>query len=974
MLHAAWKHAVIRILALALLVTGLPAGAVAHAASHTTTATDPAALVDGTIVYGVAGETAAEEGSIYAELPGQPRVELARGARPIVSDDGKWLAFKRGNPVDLNAAELWLLDLATGQEYDVTSSLDRPIWRVIGYSFSRDGKRLLFDYNNGLYTYDLVAPGGAPEWITAHGDLKAPAEAPDGVIWYSGDVGLFTVPGHQRQPETYNDAGFPRLSSTGRLVAFQSIRTPSGDNFGWDPWARGNIAIWDADAPGYPGRAKTTAVTNLRDNGNGVVGPVQWARDDSAVLAAAHVEGVGGLWQFAIGAGSELLPHRMPIATDAVTLGGQVGGFTPGPLPQDDMAGEWEPGDTVRVRILDNDLGAGSSTKGDWIVTVEGSGLEGDLQVTGIGAGTEVVYTISADDGGVVEIPYRVCVQGGFPACGTATVRIGVRHPSTALKLTVIGPTDGEVATRSQVEYDVEVTNLGGEAEHAGQRAVDVEFVLELPVAIGYGGVTGGSGQAFDACTVRKRDVSDGRGLRFKRDLVCRAKSLPVGGTIAATVTLIAPPVPMTEPISGYASAANAHSSIDWHSSLSVTGARGSPQVAIVSDLNPAAEGSDVTFTVTVAGLGADASTGAADVVPTGQVVLFIDGVLNDDVGDVSLADGSASIYFYADLAPGPHEVTARYLGDGSYLVADSPPLTQVIGSSGPDLAVTMTHSDPFTAGRTGTYTVTVANNGTADADAGAVLDLSFPPGISHLGQAISGDFTCVWKPIFTGNPRRAPRVHARRRAHRVRGRTDVHADPDRRHCTGRRRGCGQRPHLRRARRRSGQQRRLRPDASPPAGRCGWPRPRLRWTRLVASRAERSVRRSRGQRWRHRCPGADHDDAAGPRRQGCGTFLGCRATHRDWLDVREVPSWWTHRRHLRAPEWCAGGRQPAAARLPAQRAGDCRAGRRGAVLPGARRGRGHRRAPADVLAQGRCARQPASRHADHRFGSAEHGG
>lgn len=88
----------------------------------------------------------------------------------------------------------------------------------------------------------------------------------------------------------------------------------------------------------------------------------------------------------------------------------------------------------------------------------------------------------------------------------------------------------------------------------------------------------------------------------------------------------------------------------------------------LTSSENPAIPGQTVTFTATVAGIGATA-------IPTGTVIFFIDGVPTQPIG---LVNGEA-VFSISTLTIGAHTISAKYSGSLNYLPSQSKTLIQLI-------------------------------------------------------------------------------------------------------------------------------------------------------------------------------------------------------------------------------------------------------------------------------------------------------
>ncbi|WEK06206.1 MAG: putative Ig domain-containing protein [Candidatus Devosia phytovorans] len=95
----------------------------------------------------------------------------------------------------------------------------------------------------------------------------------------------------------------------------------------------------------------------------------------------------------------------------------------------------------------------------------------------------------------------------------------------------------------------------------------------------------------------------------------------------------------------------------------------GTASVTLSGPQGPVPFQTPLTYTATVA------ASPDGDTAPTGTVVFVVDGA---DAGSASLSNGSASLTL-DPLPAGPHQVSARYEGDGVYGTASSQPVSVVI-------------------------------------------------------------------------------------------------------------------------------------------------------------------------------------------------------------------------------------------------------------------------------------------------------
>ncbi|MBZ5521076.1 MAG: DUF11 domain-containing protein [Acidobacteriia bacterium] len=179
------------------------------------------------------------------------------------------------------------------------------------------------------------------------------------------------------------------------------------------------------------------------------------------------------------------------------------------------------------------------------------------------------------------------------------------------------------------------------------------------------------------------------------------------------------------------------------------------------------------TYTLTVSNTGGKATDGttvtATDTLPTGLTATAIAGTnwtctLNTLVctrSDVLAAGGSyepitLTVNVNAN-APGLVTNTATATGGGDSNLSSASDPTTVI-QTGPDLAITKTHSGLFIQGQSGTYTITVSNAGLSDTDGTLVtVTDSLPAGLTAATATgtgwsctIAASVTCTRTDVLT--------------------------------------------------------------------------------------------------------------------------------------------------------------------------------------------------------------------------------
>jgi hypothetical protein len=126
---------------------------------------------------------------------------------------------------------------------------------------------------------------------------------------------------------------------------------------------------------------------------------------------------------------------------------------------------------------------------------------------------------------------------------------------------------------------------------------------------------------------------------------------------------------------------------------------QGTSTITLASSNNPAATGSAITFTATVAGAG---------VVPTGTVT-FKDGATT--IGTGSLNGSGQAVLVTSALALGTHSITAGYGGDTNFTGSTSSALSQAVVATASATALTAA-PNPATAGTAVTFVAAVTGSG----------------------------------------------------------------------------------------------------------------------------------------------------------------------------------------------------------------------------------------------------------------------
>jgi hypothetical protein len=250
----------------------------------------------GTVFYG--RRSLNNLATIWAiNLDGSGDTYITTGARPRVSRGGQWLAFLReGNPF-INQGNLWVRNLASGQENRLFVSNPNPLANtntLICYDWDLTETNLVVDYDNLFWRLGL--DGSLHQFpISRSSNQGAPAVNPtDGRVafmsLYPGSASLYVTP--------------PDLSSAQLLLSY-----PFGPR--WPSWSPDDQCLAFADGLVSPlvdgGRnlwvaevtssnASLSQITAFTDNTSGFPHGAQWAPAGDALVGAASIYGTNGIW------------------------------------------------------------------------------------------------------------------------------------------------------------------------------------------------------------------------------------------------------------------------------------------------------------------------------------------------------------------------------------------------------------------------------------------------------------------------------------------------------------------------------------------------------------------------------------------------------------------------------------------------------------------------------------------------------
>ncbi|WP_211316905.1 beta strand repeat-containing protein, partial [Pararhodobacter aggregans] len=349
---------------------------------------------------------------------------------------------------------------------------------------------------------------------------------------------------------------------------------------------------------------------------------------------------------------------------------------------------------SVTLTVTDNNTLQDSLTL-PLIIAKAGTSLSLDSSVNPavLGSGVTFTATLAGGDGPTGEVSFF----DGATLLGTGTLTGGVATLTT-----------GALSTGTH-----EITaHYAGDANHAAATSPVLSQVIaplspELSLVSSVNPAVLGSGVTFTA-TLAGGDGPTGEVSFFDGATLLGTGTLTGGAATLTTGALSTGTHEITAHYAGDSNHAAATSPV-----LSQVIAPLSPELSLVSSVNPAVLGSGVTFTATLAG-----GDG-----PTGEVSFFDGATL---LGTGTLTGGAATLTTGA-LSTGTHEITAHYAGDANHAAATSPVLSQVIAPLSPELSL-VSSVNPAVLGSGVTFTATLAGGD------GPTGEVSFFDGATLLG------------------------------------------------------------------------------------------------------------------------------------------------------------------------------------------------------------------------------------------------
>lgn len=249
---------------------------------------------DGTIFYGRV--STAGNYTIWAiNLDGSSDTFVTKGARPRVSRDGRRLAFMRGGSPLVTQGNVYVRNLATGQETLLYSNTSY----TIGYDWDLTNTNLIFDWSCWLWTIALGSSSGtilplpspdcfddAPVVNPVNGSLAFqnldPNAALDGL--YVTSTNRTTK---QRLSLNVPGASWPAWAPDGQWLAFVDGNS-SNSAFSADSGTN----LWVVRGDG----TELSQISGFGDGTNHFPHGAIWSPDDSTLVAAGTIFGTNGLW------------------------------------------------------------------------------------------------------------------------------------------------------------------------------------------------------------------------------------------------------------------------------------------------------------------------------------------------------------------------------------------------------------------------------------------------------------------------------------------------------------------------------------------------------------------------------------------------------------------------------------------------------------------------------------------------------
>jgi hypothetical protein len=294
-------------------------------------------LTPGEIIYSRAAtvEGDCSSGAIWAAgQDGSNDRFITQGHHPRISPDGRYLMFKRFNggslcsPFNLTP-QWWIRDLGRRSETQIAQNLQPSSGHFFSPETNRDGRQIIFsdgagicgmsrDGSNKLCSYipnlDPIRGAGHPvvrgtDYVLLVQNFMDNA---DGGLY---TLDYYTLQNRQKIPNTVGRDLNPSWSNEGTKIAFATYPTTRAE-----PYFFTNVFKINED-----GSNRTQLTSLTPPNGEGFSYSLVWTKDNSAVINAAKLNGVAGIYKIATDGSGAI--SQIPITPGAAPE--WVGGIAP---------------------------------------------------------------------------------------------------------------------------------------------------------------------------------------------------------------------------------------------------------------------------------------------------------------------------------------------------------------------------------------------------------------------------------------------------------------------------------------------------------------------------------------------------------------------------------------------------------------------------------------------------------------------
>ncbi len=215
-----------------------------------------------------------------AALDGSFDAPLITGEQPRVSPNGRYLAFHKDNP-EFDQGNVYVLDLQTGNIRLLFANNNY----VVGYGWTPDSARLVFDYSCDIQVINLDGSNN-------HGLLNSSC--------YDDAPAVNPLDGRVAFQNTQAGGGIGLANSDGTGGTFITNTVP-GDV--WPAWSADGLWISFQDGTNYfkihPDGSGLARLTSVPAAGDGFNGPGAWTPDGTHLVAAGKYNGVNALYLIA---------------------------------------------------------------------------------------------------------------------------------------------------------------------------------------------------------------------------------------------------------------------------------------------------------------------------------------------------------------------------------------------------------------------------------------------------------------------------------------------------------------------------------------------------------------------------------------------------------------------------------------------------------------------------------------------------